>query len=657
MPLCALLALAALPAQAGVELGVAPATRKLLPVDALPEQTSASVQAARGEWEGFQVALLSDADLSDLDASLSDLQSADGATISGASARIYRQWYLDIQQPSPLGVTYHEREPGLYPDPLIPLQDPYGSGEDVGEALSLDAGELGALFVDLQVPADAPYGSYQGQLSLSSAGQELAQVAVELQVWDIDIPAQRSIATSFGFSDNAVRYYHGGKGEEAAEGFEEIERRYLQALHEHRIDRTHVDGEVDFEFDEHGQLLEVDWSAYDAAVGPLADGSYFDDGIPVQRFNVSRFRPGGGLGDFSEEEYAQAAAAFAEHLQEMGWWEQAYVYSTDEPWLNGGDQTYEQIHEDVQRLVQASSLWEGKPLITGPYDARLDGDIGIWCPVTPMYDSWFWGPSTCAQLDGACPGWEVYEERRSQGEELWFYVCNANYPPYAGYDIDSAIGYEPRIVKWGAWYEGATGFLFWRSNYWVNDDPWNHWANWDYFGALFSRNGDGFVFYPGDHDGTAGGLGSPEGVAIDGPVVSYRLKQIRDGLEDWELLLLLEELGGGDYAREQTERIYSRFGANFIEDCDDPDHYCPDEQPWTLDETLLLQARANVAAKILYLQDPEKWPDPEADTGDDAQTEEGCACAAQGRAGGLGLLLLLAWGMGALRRRQTHSTS
>jgi hypothetical protein len=289
-------------------------------------------------------------------------------------------------------------------------------------------------------------------------------------------------------------------------------------------------------------------------------------------------------------------------------------------------------------------------LVTGPYDERIDGDIGIWCPVTPMYDTWFWGQSTCAGMEQACPGREVYQERLAMGEELWFYVCNANFPPYAGYDIDTAIGYEPRMVKWGAWYEGATGFLFWRSTYWVENDPWNVWANYDQFGVLAARNGDGFIFYPGDHDGTAG-TGSPEQIAIDGPVVSYRMKQIRDGLEDWELFILADQLGGGEYAREQVARAYARFGDSMFESCDDDalDHYhCPDDPPWTTDQDLLLEVRANVAAKVLYLQDPDSWPDPEAepeDTGSDGEPG-GCGGCASG--GGLGAGDLLGLFLAAL---------
>ena len=597
-------------ASPAAELGVAPATRKLLPEAPFPCETTAVVMAAKGEWEGFQIAVRDPAGLAAVDVSLSDLAGPGGAAIDAGEARLYREHFVDVVNASDFGVTYHEREEGLYPDPLIPFDDPY-TGEPVGAPFDLGPAELGVVWVDLFIPRNAEPGEYTGTASVTVGGQTEAELPVSLTVWAFEIPAERTVATAFRYvSDSSARKFHGGPDAEAAEGFDEILERYHLALHEHRIDPTDVYGPLEFHFDDDGDLEPVDWTAYDEEVAPWLDGTRFADGVGVRRFSMGYFRPGSGLGSMTEDEYAQAAVAFADHLEEKNWWDRAYIYASDEPWLHDPDEDYGQIAADGDRLIAADPRWRYKTLVTSPFDERVVDRIGIWCPVTPMYDGWWWVWDPHA-------GWDVYTERLDLGEELWFYACNANTPPYAGYDIDTAIGYEPRIVKWGTWYERATGFLYWRVSYWVDDDPWHVFLNIDQFGETTARNGDGLLLYPGDHDGTAGGKGSPDWLTLDGPILSYRLKQIRDGLEDWEMFRLAVDLGAEDFTRAQVERAYTRFGDFFLEDCDHELYYCPEEQPWTLDEAVLADARAQVAAKIQHLLDPDTYPDPEAADGDD----------------------------------------
>ena len=631
------------------EVGVAPATQKVLPDTLVPAQADITLGAGLDEHEAFQVLVRDASGLTGVDMSVTDLAGPDGATIPASQFGLFLQHYFDIQQASPhfMGeIDDHPRDPGRYPDPLIPFRDPWADDEvPVAAPFDTPADETWAAWVDLHVPIDATPGHYTGTLTATAQGQEPVEVVIALTVWPFTMPQEKTVATSFGFSTNLPRRFHGGPDGEQSPDYDEVLRRYHQLMHDYRIDPTGVPGSVSFEVDGDGAVIEPDWTEYEASVGAFLEGTLFDDGAPITRFNVGHFRPGGGQGSLTDEQWGTAARMFSEHLDQLGWWDKAYVYSTDEPYYNGGDPTYEQIHSDVQSLHSHAPLWDGHVLVTSPYNAIVDGDIDIWCPVTPMYDAWFFGP--------LYEGREFYQERLAMGEELWFYVCNANFPPYAGYDIDTTLGYEPRMVKWGTWYEGATGFLFWRVNYWIDDDPWNIWANFEYFGDLFGRNGDGVLLYPGDHDGTSAPLGSPEGVSIDGPIASYRLAQIRDGLEDWELFILAEDLGAGDYARAQVERAYRQFGTAPRENCDDPLAYCPYDPPWTTDQELLLDVRWNVASKVAHLMDPEGWPDPEAaaDTGDTASGEPtSCGCSGSPARSGPWLLLALV-GL-TVRRRQ-----
>jgi len=578
------------------------------------------LEAARNEYEAFQVVVAAGPQpLTGVIMELSDLE-APGAVIPAAQARLYLEYYVQIDKPSPCdsllsqncgGHEVYIRVPGQYPDALIPFFDPYcADGTPVAVPFDVPAGDLQTVFVDLHIPPAAAPGTYEGQLAVLADGVQIALLPVTLEVWDFEIPVARHVATAYGFSAGHIGKYHGGPEGPDPEHLGQLARNYELEVHRHRLDYTTHNPGQKFEFDEEGQLLPIDFTAYDDYLGPRIDGSFYPDGAGINRYNLGMFRPGHGTMGMTEEQFALAAGKMAAHLDAKGWLDHVYLYSLDEPWLldHWRAGSYEKIAATVALLNQHTDLWQGHVLITGPWQEALDDCGDIWCPVTPMYGDVFWPP-------GSWPGPQKYQELISGGDELWFYVCNANFPPAMGYDIDAGLGYEPRLTKWGAWYEGATGFLYWSMSYWFTSDPWHDLANWEYFGELFSRNGDGILLYPGDHDGTAGGAGSPDGVALDGPVVSYRMKQIRDGLEDWELFILAAELGAKEYARQQVSTVYRQFGQRL------DDEFRLESPPWTLDDGELHAARRAVALKVQHLLHPEKYEDPEAPARAGPETE------------------------------------
>jgi hypothetical protein len=348
-----------------------------------------------------------------------------------------------------------------------------------------------------------------------------------------------------------------------------------------------------FDFYPDGNLIPPDYTVYDAHLGPRLDGSRYDDGVPVNMINVQLFVPGiANLSDtaieatFTDEEYVQAAADMARHLKEKGWWERIYVYVHDEPSIFPG--ALEAIAYDVSLMKMADPDWESRMMVTNHWVPEIQYSIGIWCPLTGNYDHWF---SSVPEY-----GREDYQRLIAKGDKLWFYVCNATVPPYAAYDIDTIWGHEPRTLNWGAWYEGATGYLYCCTNYWKPDDPWGTLIDLETW-PQGARNG-AFLLYPGDHNGTVvaedgSSVGSPAEVSIDGPVISHRLLMIREGMEDWEYLLLAQNLGGKAFARKVVEGVYTQFGVNA-----DLYDYDPDNPPWTYDEEDMYEARSQLARFI-----------------------------------------------------------
>lgn len=615
-----LLALASTVARAApgttTDVRVARSTTKVLAstsLDGAPQE--AILDAIRNEWVAFQVVVTAaaDAPLTGVDAVLSDLAGPDGARIPATEALLYREHYHRVDQPSWCDVIMNPncadhpeyvRTPGDYPDALIPLRDPYNDpSRPVGANFEVPAGGFATLFVDLFVPAATPPGQYAGVLAVKAGATTLQDIPITLTVWDVLLPDERHVATAYGLWSGSLWSYHGGPTGGDAATRDRILRNYEWEMHRHRIDPTDLNPGLSFQFDEAGSLKPVDFTTYDAYIGPRIDGSYFPDGAGVNRYNLGMFQAGFGTGNLTEAQWGQAGKAVAEHLVEKGWMDHVYIYSHDEPWLpayqNQHPGPIERIVTDVAAMRKYTDLWNGHILVTGPWLPELDSSVDIWCPDSAMYDDTFWPK-------GTWPDAGKYRDLQAQGKELWFYVCNANFPPMLGYDVDSPYGQEPRLAQWGAWQAGATGFLYWSITYWMNPNPWQVLFNLPGFGPEFARNGDGVLFYPGNHDGTDGPTaGSPPGMDVDGPAVSYRLKQVRDGMEDWELFLLAREAGGEAFTQAQVRRAVRAQGAPLNEWFDDAN------RPWDLDDAIVADIRQMIARKVQHLQDPGKYPDPE----------------------------------------------
>jgi hypothetical protein len=154
------------------------------------------------------------------------------------------------------------------------------------------------------------------------------------------------------------------------------------------------------------------------------------------------------------------------------------------------------------------------------------------------------------------------------------------WPTYA---IDSD-GTRNRAMEWMSFTYDMQGELYYEVTMaYFSGDPW---VNQTAFGGT----GDGTLFYPG----TPAKIGGQTEI----PVESLRLKGIRDGMEDYELLNLAKQLGLGDQAKAIAQGVY-------------PKTYLATTSPAALDS-----ARSELAALILHA------------LGKDVQQGNGCGTTA-----------------------------
>ena len=131
--------------------------------------------------------------------------------------------------------------------------------------------------------------------------------------------------------------------------------------------------------------------------------------------------------------------------------------------------------------------------------------------------------------------------KTEDGHELWSYV--ACQPPYTAPYQNILLfndGTEARTMFWTTYMQNATGFLYWHVSY------YDVAGNTTYtMRCPFSKTGpgDGILIYPGSAYNQ-----------LD-PIPSIRLVNMRDGIEDYQLLTMLEEAKGEAYTDELVSHI------------------------------------------------------------------------------------------------------
>lgn len=141
-----------------------------------------------------------------------------------------------------------------------------------------------------------------------------------------------------------------------------------------------------------------------------------------------------------------------------------------------------------------------------------------------------------------------------EGDELWAYVCCSPRKPYCNWQLTSD-GIETIISIWQCKMLNCTGMLGWCINYW-NVDDYYHDTMANVLTAPGVYWGDGMMIYSG----------APFG--LDRPISTLRLENLRDGIEDYQMLCMLEEALG----REKTDEIVSLVTTSVVTFTTDDDY-------------------------------------------------------------------------------------
>lgn len=518
-------------------------TRRILR-DAAPESTlPVELSAARNEWESFQILLRSDKPVRIVSLATADLLGPDGGVLAAKDARLFRQHQLHIQQAT---VRNGHFKPGWYPDALIPFRHPL-SGEKLPPArfqatpFDLPADETHGFWVDIHVPENAKPGDYRGEYRLVAEGGASLTIPVSLRIWNFALPKTPTLQTALGSPAERMRSYYAQRAkngkEKQPQDWAAIDRQCAELLHRHRINATPPPGSMTPEKQADGSF-EIPEQQIDAF-------REFVDSYHINAYNT--VHPRSAVKDPETESQTLRAWLTA--------WDRAaekldrpsvilFTYLLDEP---NDKEAYRYVQKWGRAIRREKSALKVMVVEqTTPSKEKewgnLYGAVDIWCPLFSLFQ-----PESAAK-------------RQALGETIWTYtaLCQLEKTPWWHTDYP-LLHY--RVPSWIAWRYRIRGLLYWGDIVWWEhvEDPWTEPDTYDLGDKdkppLF--NGEGSLLYPA------------RAVGYEGVAPSLRLKALRDSIEDYEYLSILERAG----LAAQAEKVIMPIAGSWYKWDENPADY------------------------------------------------------------------------------------
>lgn len=588
--------------QAWFESGTTKIQQTVVPKD----QPTWSIQAARNEFEPFQLVLKKNStDSNNVDVSISDFTGPSG-TISSSNVTIFKEHYLNITQVGTTGA-----QPGYWPDALLPKVDAYYHETRTGVfPTTIPAGWVQPFWFDVFVPAAANPGSYTATVTVTENSAPIFTGTVTLTVWNFVLPATSSFPSYFGMNYNSLwKGFLGTTFPTQAQAVN-FQRNFIRAGLRHRIS-----GEPQYLQYGTWNPTTKTYSSFAATRFQASLAGYIDGTSGGIEYGAARLTGFNHNLSSLYQKYVISSGNFAKFC---------YVGGPTTPPQEWVDEFTERV-----RLIAANFTPEQKasyyflvldepgagevgcgidnPTLdynTSVIGAQILKSYGLRTRVTkkmipellnrantPPTNDYFdiWNAPFRTLVGTDVNGADInnlasYAQMQSEGGKLWWYTgCGSGgscsgvgaswfnrYPQYfIEYPAMSA-----RIFPWMAFKYGIQGEMYYDTVHgfgadsgYSGDPFYSEWSK------TYHKNGDGAFFYPGVAnlaanslpgpltngacvEGTCRGIHTPQlGGTHDIPIESIRLKMLREGREDYEYLKMLSDRGDDAWAQSVVNNL------------------------------------------------------------------------------------------------------
>ncbi len=483
------------------------------------EEAEISLVMAKGEYESSQIIISPTVDVPEYTVSISDLVNGNGTKITTENIDIYHERYIQVSS----NVEKNGAPIGMYPDALVPFSAIVKYGEN-----KIKANENQGVYVTVETAIDQEPGVYTGEMTLDFKSSTKS-VPVSINVVDVTVSAETHAKSIFL---NDWIYEHGELNTSA-----DIYEAYANKLIEYRLAPQRVQQE--FSFTDKG-IKNFVAKICEYLVNPRLSNLDIPYATKSQKYSNESDKSHTVIdGDVLEKTLDEFIKKCFE--QDFNFMKKLTLYNRtlDEATFFGKDPEFIKlscrvfnttIAKVADELEQDATLGADKPelkaemvesirniphVVTFPYDGKYgdfttDEYVSVNCPMFNYMDSE-------TQRD-------TYRQSEKQ-PEMWWYGCDVPHYPYVQYHVDNVDTVNCRVLSWMQAEYGIVGNLYWATNdYEVQEDYFETDARRN----DSSQNLEGIIFYPGGQYG------------LEEPIVSLRLEAIRDGMEEYELLVALK---------------------------------------------------------------------------------------------------------------------
>ncbi len=556
----------------GIAVWTTHSLEKLFPHTEPPARAPGAIRlkAARNESEDAQIVVRppKGATVDEASVRFSDLVAESGARIPSERLTGHWQWYTYVLHNPPWSrdpSSWMGTAPGFYPDAFL---------EDSGVRIAAEWTQ--PLWVRVRAPEDAEAGTYRGEATVvcrcASGEIEEIPVPIELTVWPFTLPARCGFHHTEWFSAPVVAQYY--RLEAWSEAHWDWIRKVAEDMADHRVDMI---------FTSFRELVEV-------VEHPCGEWSF--DFTRLDRW-IATFRAAGV--EWVEGAHVAGRAKWTAPFE----WRLPDILGPDGKALEeyaAANLDADAADDVMRRWLQAiyahlEERWGLDKVVQHIADEPLPENLESWLPLRDKVMEWLPGVRNidavmCEELIGKVdmrvPQIQELDPAKPArpGEELWSYVCLApqGHGPNRFLDIASI---RNRILFWISFSLKLDGFLHWGYAQWrkwgpawpesVDFSPWTDAAAGTHYNTDYQKlpSGDAYIVYPGKTRICS----------------SLRWEVVRKGIEDLEMLRMLEEAAHADGGKTEAGRkalsLIARIRADLAHDA----------RVYTRDDRDLLAAR------------------------------------------------------------------